>query len=358
MLGRAQLKLGQDPAGDRLAAQGLRPQSGRRAASSSPSPRPTSRPTSRGDAAQLLGRVNPAVARRRSSRAPTRSSTRWRSTRAARGTRAAAELAKAAAASPNDAALQYQYGAAALNAGNIPAAVGRAREGDAARPQGPEQGQGLRAGADPLGARDERRGQGRRPTPRPPRRPAAWWPPTPATTTCCCSARPSSAPASTTRRSRASAQATGKNAADWLPLFYTGQAYTAKGDLPAGGRRAPEGAPARPPRATTGAASTSSSASSTRSRRTSTGEDRLPERRRRRRGRPHHREPEDRRAQPGRGCRREEGGRAQEGAGRGPQGPRAGRRPAAALSPTRARAARPSQVVSGEPQWAPRSFGK
>lgn len=183
-----------------------------------------------GDAAQLLGRVSPASLSKDQQGAYQKLYA-MALDKSGQGDRAAQELAKAAAASPNDAALQYQYGAAALNAGNTQAAVAALEKATRLDPK------------DPNKAKVYVQALIR-------------------------SARESSGPAKDQAYSKAAeaargmvavnasyenvlllgetqlgagqydaaiasfAQATAKNAADYLPLFYTGQAYTAKGTYP------------------------------------------------------------------------------------------------------------------------------
>ena len=183
-----------------------------------------------GDAAQLLGRISPASLSKEQQGAYQKLYA-MALDKSGQGEKAAQELAKAAAASPNDAGLQYQYGAAALNAGNTQAAVAALEKATRLDPK------------DPNKAKVYVQALIR-------------------------SARESSGPAKEQAYSKAAeaargmvavnasyenvlllgetqlgagqydaaiasfGQATAKNAADYLPLFYTGQAYTAKGTYP------------------------------------------------------------------------------------------------------------------------------
>jgi tetratricopeptide (TPR) repeat protein len=75
------------------------------------------------EAAKLLGRMNPASLSKEQQALHQRLNALALG-RSSRGERAVAELAKVAAANPNDASIQYQYGVAALNSGATAEAVG------------------------------------------------------------------------------------------------------------------------------------------------------------------------------------------------------------------------------------------
>jgi tetratricopeptide (TPR) repeat protein len=182
------------------------------------------------EAAQLLGRIN-AAGLSKEQQAGYQKLYAMALDRSGQGDRAAQELAKAAAGSPNDANLQYQAGAAALNAGNLTAAIAaldravRLDAKDAKKSQLLVQAL-IRQGREAGGAAKD----------------AAY------------------ARAAEVARSLAAAQPTydnflllgeaqlgaslydeavgnfnqaaGKNPAEWLPLFYIGQAHTATGNYP------------------------------------------------------------------------------------------------------------------------------
>lgn len=183
-----------------------------------------------GDAAQLLGRMSSASLSKEQ-QGVYQKLYAMALDKSGQGDRAAQELAKAAAAQPNDANLQFQYGAAALNAGNLAAAlpalekaarldardanklkayvqalIRSARESSgAAKDQGyakaaeaARQLVGLNASYDHLLLLGETQ----------------------------LGASQYDAAIATF------AQASGKNANDWLPFFYTGQAQTARQAYP------------------------------------------------------------------------------------------------------------------------------
>jgi tetratricopeptide (TPR) repeat protein len=183
-----------------------------------------------GDAAQLLGRLNPASLAKEQQGAYQKLYA-MALDKSGQGERAAQELAKAAAASPNDAALQYQYGAAALNAGNVPAAVAALEKATRLDPKDPNKAKVyvqalIRSARETNGAAKEQ-----------------------TYAKAADAARAMVAVSAgyenllllgetqlgATQYDAAIAsfgQATGKNPADWLPLFYTGQAYTATANYP------------------------------------------------------------------------------------------------------------------------------
>lgn len=183
-----------------------------------------------GDAAQLLGRISPASLSKEQQGAYQKLYA-MALDKSGQGDRAAQELAKAAAASPNDAALQYQYGAAALNAGNTQAAVAALEKATRLDPKDPNKAKVyvqalIRAARESNGAAKEQ------------------------TYAKAAEAARAMVAASASYENllllgetqlgatqydaaiATFAQASGKNAADWLPLFYTGQAYTARGAYP------------------------------------------------------------------------------------------------------------------------------
>jgi Flp pilus assembly protein TadD len=179
-----------------------------------------------GDAAQLLGRLN-AASLAKEQQGTYSKLYAMALDKSGQGDRAAQELAKAAAASPNDAALQYQYGAAALNAGDTQAAVTALEKAVRLDPKDANKAKVyvqalIRSARESGGAAKDQ----------------------------------AYAKAADTARAMVAAnasydnllllgetqlgagqydaavatfgQASGKNAADWLPLYYTGQAHTAK----------------------------------------------------------------------------------------------------------------------------------
>ncbi len=183
-----------------------------------------------GDAAQLLGRISPASLSKEQQGAYQKLYA-MALDKSGQGEKAAQELAKAAAASPNDAALQYQYGAAALNAGNTQAAVAALEKATRLDPRDPNKAKVyvqalIRSARESSGAAKDQ-----------------------AYTRAAEAARGMVAANASydnllllgeTQLGAGQydaaiatfAQATGKNAADYLPLFYTGQAFTAKGTYP------------------------------------------------------------------------------------------------------------------------------
>jgi tetratricopeptide (TPR) repeat protein len=183
-----------------------------------------------GDAAQLLGRVSPASLSKEQQGAYQKLYA-MALDKSGQGDKAAQELAKAAAASPNDAALQYQYGAAALNAGNTQAAVAALEKATRLDPKDPNKAKVyvqalIRSARESNGAAKEE-----------------------AYSRAAEAARGMVAVNASYENVlllgetqlgagqydaaiASFAQATAKNAADYLPLFYTGQAYTAKGTYP------------------------------------------------------------------------------------------------------------------------------
>jgi tetratricopeptide (TPR) repeat protein len=229
MLGRAQLKLGKtQPAIASLRkAYDLNPGDGSIQLALAQGYLEANMP---GDAAQLLGRISPASLSKDQQGAYQKLYA-MALDKSGQGEKAAQELAKAAAASPNDAALQYQYGAAALNAGNTQAAVAALEKATRLDPKDPNKAKVyvqalIRSARESSGAAKEQ-----------------------AYAKAADAARGMVAVnasydnvlllgetqlgASQYDAAIATfAQASSKNAADWLPLFYTGQAYTAKGVYP------------------------------------------------------------------------------------------------------------------------------
>lgn len=140
--------------------------------------------------------------------------------------RAAAALEKAAAANPNDASVQYNYGIAALNAGNIPAAVGALEKSTRLDPNDPEkqkvlvqalvrQGREAQGGAKDAAyarAADVARGLvGKAPT----------------FENLLMLGEAQLGAGQYDAAIASFGQASAKNAGDWLPHFYSGQAQTA-----------------------------------------------------------------------------------------------------------------------------------
>lgn len=182
------------------------------------------------EAAQLLGRVSPAALSKEQQGAYQKLYA-MALDKSGQGERAAQELAKAAAASPNDANLQYQYGVSALNAGEVQAAVVALEKAIRLDPKDANKAKVyvqalIRSARESNGAAKEQ-----------------------AYAKAAEAARGMVAVNASYENMvllgetqlgagqydaaiASFGQASGKNAADWLPLFYTGQAYTAKENYP------------------------------------------------------------------------------------------------------------------------------
>lgn len=179
-----------------------------------------------GDAAKLLGKASPASFSKEQQSAYQKLYA-MALEKSGQGDRAAQELAKAAAAAPNDAGLQYQYGAAALNAGNTQAAVGALEKAVRLDPKDPAKSKLytqalIRAARETSGAAKDQ----------------TYAKAAEAARTLVAADGSydnilllGEAQLGATQYDAAVAtfgQASGKNPSDWLPLFYTGQAHTAK----------------------------------------------------------------------------------------------------------------------------------
>jgi Flp pilus assembly protein TadD len=178
------------------------------------------------DAAQLLGRLN-AAALSKEQQAAYQKLYAMALDKSGQGERAAQELAKAAAAAPNDAALQYQYGAAALNAGNTQAAIAALEKATRLDPRDANKSKLyvqalIRSGRESGGtAKDQAYAKAAEVA-----RNLATAQPNYENMLLLGEAQLGAGDydaAVTTF-----AQASGKNASDWLPYFYTGQAHTAR----------------------------------------------------------------------------------------------------------------------------------
>jgi tetratricopeptide (TPR) repeat protein len=182
------------------------------------------------EAAQLLGRIN-AAGLSKEQQTGYQKLYAMALDRSGQGDRAAQEIAKAAAAAPNDANLQYQAGAAALNAGNLPAAVAALERAARLDPRDAKKSQLyvqalIRQGREAGGAAKD----------------AAY---TKAAEVArnLAATQPSYDSFLLLGEAQLGAslyadavgsfnQAAAKSPAEWLPLFYTGQAHTATGNYP------------------------------------------------------------------------------------------------------------------------------
>lgn len=180
-----------------------------------------------GDAAQLLGRINVASLAKEQQSAYQKLYA-MALDKSGQGDRAAQELAKAAAASPNDANLQFQYGTAALNAGNTAAAVAAlekavrldARDANKAKVYV----QALIRSARESGgaAKDQAYAKAAEAA-------RAMVAANPSYDNLLLQGETQLGAGQYDAAVATFGQASGKNAGDWLPLFYIGQAHTAKG---------------------------------------------------------------------------------------------------------------------------------
>jgi len=178
------------------------------------------------DAAQLLGRMNVSGLSKDQQGAHQKLYA-MALDKSGRSDRAVQELAKAAAASPNDANLQFQYGALALNAGDTRAAVTaleKAARLDSKNPEkvklyvqalirsarettGAGKTQGYRKASDAARSLSQLQ---------------------PTYDNLLLLGEAQLGASDYDAAISTFGQAAGKNAGDWLPLFYAGQAYTAK----------------------------------------------------------------------------------------------------------------------------------
>lgn len=179
------------------------------------------------DAAQLLSRMNVAGLSKEQQGAHQKLYA-MALDKTGRSDRAVQELATAAAASPNDATLQFQYGALALNSGDTRAAISALEKAVRLDAKNPEKAK-LYVQALIRGARETTGGgkeQGYRKAAEAARSLSQLQP----TYDNLLLLGEAQLGASDYDAAVATfGQAASKNAGDWLPLFYSGQAFTAKG---------------------------------------------------------------------------------------------------------------------------------
>ncbi|MBZ0089480.1 MAG: tetratricopeptide repeat protein, partial [Thermoanaerobaculia bacterium] len=180
-----------------------------------------------GDAAKLLGQANLASYSKEQQTAHQKLYA-MALDKSGQGDRAAQELAKAAAANPNDANLQFQYGAAALNAGNTPAAVAALEKAARLDPRDANKAKVyvqalIRSARESGGAAKDQAYTKAAEAAR------AMVAANPSFDNLLLQGETQLGAGQYDAAVATFGQASAKNANDWLPLYYAGQAHTAKG---------------------------------------------------------------------------------------------------------------------------------